>query len=127
MGCVVAAVVHQFRTAHRARMRQPPILIAVLGPAIRQADGVYPGISSVIHGIAPNAVPLTADLDDLDDLAKLRRSAALCEAVRDLTGGDRRLLGELSIAARRSDGDFLAELVRHRLLSLLVLQRAGKV
>jgi len=108
-------------------MRQPPILIAVLGPAIRQADGVYPGISSVIHGIAPNAVPLTADLDDLDDLAKLRRSAALCEAVRDLTGGDRRLLGELSIAARRSDGDFLAELVRHRLLSLLVLQRAGKV
>ena len=105
-------------------MRQPPVLIAVLGPAVRQADGVYAGIPSVIQAIAPNAVPLTADLDDL---AKLRRSAALCEAVRDLTGGDRRLLGELSIAARRSDGDFLAELVRHRLLSLLVLQRAGKV
>jgi len=105
-------------------MRQPPTLIAVLGPAIRQADGVYAGIPSVIHGIAPNAVPLTADLDDL---AKLRRSATLCEAVRDLTRGDRRLLGELSIAVRRSDGDFLAELVRHKLLSLLVLQRAGMV
>jgi hypothetical protein len=105
-------------------MRQPPVLIAVLGPAVRQADGVYAGIPSVIQAIAPNAVPLTADLDDL---AKLRRSAALCEAVRDLTRGDRRLLGELSIAARRSDGDFLAELVRHKLLSLLVVRRAGKV
>jgi len=104
-------------------MRQPPTLIAVLGPAIRQAEGVYPGISSVIHGIAPNAVPLTADMDDL---AKLRRSAALCEAVRDLTRGDRRLLGELSAAARKSDGDFLASLVRHKLLSLLVVRRAGK-
>jgi hypothetical protein len=105
-------------------MRPPPTLIAVFGPAIRQADGIHPGISFVIHGIAPNAVPLTAGLGDL---AKLRRSATLCEAVHDLTRGDRRLLGELSIAAGRSDGDFLAELVRHKHLSLLVLQRAGKV
>ena len=105
-------------------MRQPSILIAVLGPAIRQEDGVYAGIPSLIQAIAPNAVPLAAELNDL---AKLNRSATLCEAVRDLTRGDRRLLGELSIAARRSDGDFLAELVRHKLLSLLVLQRAGMV
>ncbi|EAR24281.1 hypothetical protein A20C1_00300 [marine actinobacterium PHSC20C1] len=104
-------------------MRQAPTLIAVLGPAVRQADGVYAGIPAVVKAIAPNVVPLTAELNDL---AKLNRSAALCEAVRDLTRGDRRLLGELSTAARKSDGDFLAELVRVKLLSLLVLQRAGR-
>jgi hypothetical protein len=103
-------------------MRQYPSHIAVLGPAIREnGEGIYFGVSAVIHGIAPNAPELTADMDNL---SQRRRAAELCEAVRGLTDGDLLRLDRLSDASRLGDSDFLAELVSQGLISLLVLRKA---
>jgi hypothetical protein len=103
-------------------MRQYPSRIAVLGPAIRETgEGIYFGVSAVIHGLAPNAPELTADTDNL---SQRRRAAALCKAVGGLTDGNPLRLKRLSAASRLGDSDFLAELVGQGLISLLVLRKA---
>jgi hypothetical protein len=104
-------------------IKERPSLILVFGPAIREGEGVYPGVESIICRVAPDAVMLTADLTRLE---QIRRAVTLVEVVRDLAFGERRLLAGLSAASRCGDGDFLAELVRHKFLDLLVLKRVGQ-
>jgi hypothetical protein len=93
------------------------------GRALRGNDGIYPGIPATIHAIAPHVIPLSVDLSPLE---RRIRAAELTEAVRDLTDGELRRLAEISDASRRGDADFLHELVRHNMLDILVLRRAGK-
>jgi hypothetical protein len=62
----------------------------------------------------------------MSPLERRIRAAELTETVRDLTDGELRRLAEISGASRRSDADFLHELVRQNALDILVLRRAGK-